>query len=823
MFRMPSNGGAKSRASALPAPTFTSAVALILATGLAAMSAASAQTPAPASSTSAGGLEEITVTATKQAESIDVNKVPISISAYGQQEMDTRGIRDVSDVAAITPGLNFSAMNNFGTPQTNIEIRGIQSRTSAPTTGIYLDDTALIGRANNVNIGANGAYPQVFDLDRVEVLRGPQGTLFGASSEGGAIRFLTKQPSLTERSLYVRTELADTQYGDGSYEAGIAGGAPIIQDKLGFRASVWYRRDGGWIDRVQPPVGAGPFTHAINPAFPGGAILEKNANWGDTRQAKVALTWAPTDWMKVTPSVFYQSVTTHDAGNYDLTFSDPSNGVFEIAHSQRLPSSDPTTIPSLKIEATRGDVAFTSITSNYRRNFKFETDYTQYQDNAFFGNPWPLTGAANDYGTGYYKVIEDATSEEFRVSSVNPEDRFVWVGGVFLETARQVDTVYVAHPDLPDLVQAIYGKSIEQILGTGPYLGLWVAYDEVHTQDKTYAGFGNVDFKLTPHITLTAGARWASQKSNTNLHFDGSFNGGPGFFSGEETDHPFTPKVGITWRPNDDSTYYFSAGEGYRVGGVNPQTNNAQAACQTALAADGLTGKLLQTYNPDKLYSYEIGAKNRFLDDRLEIQTSVYHIDWKDIQQSAQITNCGFAAVFNLGSATSQGFDLSLRAKLGDNFKVGLQAGYTDAHYDTSEGNLILKNDVIGGPAISTGTAIPPWSLAVNGEYDFRVFERRGYFWVEDALHTANSGPFSTHEAANIIVFDPQLVADPPTNIVNLRTGITFDRVDVSLFANNLLNKHPNLSNEHTNPGDPRFQAVTFRPRTAGITAVFRF
>ncbi len=148
----------------------------------------------------------------------------------------------------LRPGLTFSPQNNFGTPQANIEIRGIQSRTSAPTTGIYLDDTPLVGRANNVNIGLNSAYPQVFDLDRVEVLRGPQGTLFGASSEGGAVRFITKQPDLTQSSLYARSEIGETRYGGRELRSGIAGGTPLIEDKLAFRASVWYRHD-RWLCR----------------------------------------------------------------------------------------------------------------------------------------------------------------------------------------------------------------------------------------------------------------------------------------------------------------------------------------------------------------------------------------------------------------------------------------------------------------------------------------------------------------------------------------------------------------------------------------------
>jgi iron complex outermembrane recepter protein len=781
-----------------------------------------AQTPSPASTTNEGALQEVVVTATKQA-AIDVNKVPVSISAYSEQEMDMRGIRTIGDLAAITPGLVFSQQNNFGTPQTNIEIRGIQSRTSAPTTGIYLDDTPMIGRANNVNTGQDGGYPQVFDLERVEVLRGPQGTLFGASSEGGAVRFITKQPSLTQSSAYGRASIGATEDGEPNYEVGVAGGMPLVQDKVGFRASAWYKQDGGWVDRVQPGVGSGPGTGALDPARRGGQLIDANTNWSRTVAAKVALTVAPTDWLRITPSVFYQDVYIHDSGNYDLTYSNPDEGQFRIAHSQRLPADDPNVISTLKLEATHDDFAVTSVTSNYQRRVTWETDYTQYQDNAFFGNPWPLTGAPDDYGTGYYETYQNVTSEELRFASVNPDDRFVWVAGVYYEHARQQDTVFVAHPDLPALVQSIFGQSIETILGTGPYQGLWVAFDDVRTTDEQTALFGNVDFKITPTLKATAGVRVAYAKSHTDLHFDGSFNGGPGFFNGNETDKPVTPKAGLTWQPTASSTYYVSVAKGYRVGGVNPQINNTQPACQAALAADDLTGKLSQTYNPDSLWSYEIGAKGRLLDNRLEVQTSAFHIRWKDIQQAAQITGCGFAAVFNLGTAESNGFDLSLRAAATDNLQLGLQVAYTDAHYDSSEGKIVTDGDVIGGPAISTGSAVPPWTVTASGEYTFNLLGKQMYAWAEDAYHSKNNGPFSTHNPANIIVYDPQLVPDPSTNLLNMRAGVRLQGLDLSLFVDNLLNSHPQLSLSHTNPGDPRFQAVTFRPLTYGVTAVVRF
>src|SRR5208283_1874269 len=190
-----------------------------------------------------GPLQEIVVTATRHEESL--SKVPISVTALTQEAMDVRGIKDILDVARFTPGIN---IDNSGT--NNIAIRGIASTGGAGTTGIYLDETPIQIRALAFN--PDEALPQSFDLDRIEVLRGPQGTLFGAGSEGGTVRYITTQPSLTQSSIYSRSEVSTTEGGKPSYEAGVAGGTPLIDGTLGVRVSAWYRYDGGYINRIDP-------------------------------------------------------------------------------------------------------------------------------------------------------------------------------------------------------------------------------------------------------------------------------------------------------------------------------------------------------------------------------------------------------------------------------------------------------------------------------------------------------------------------------------------------------------------------------------------
>ncbi|MFD2780489.1 TonB-dependent receptor plug domain-containing protein [Novosphingobium pokkalii] len=197
---------------------------------------------------SSGQVGEIIVTATRKAQSL--SHVPASVVAKTSAELDAQGVRSIADIAQITPGVSFGQTAVlYGTGQTTIAIRGVDSSSGIPTTGVYIDDTPVQTRVG-VSPSLSNPYPQVFDLERVEVLRGPQGTLFGSGSVGGALRFIMPKPSYDTISMYDRAEVATTKNGAESYEGGVAVGAPIITDKIGFRASGWMRHDGGYIDRL---------------------------------------------------------------------------------------------------------------------------------------------------------------------------------------------------------------------------------------------------------------------------------------------------------------------------------------------------------------------------------------------------------------------------------------------------------------------------------------------------------------------------------------------------------------------------------------------
>jgi iron complex outermembrane recepter protein len=248
-------------------------------------------------------LEEVFVTSTRQIDT--VNRVPLSVTAQTQKALDQQGVQTISDLQALVPGLRLSGREASG--NVTVAIRGVrQQSATAATTGFYLDETPLAKRAAGGFGSQNGTpVPPLFDLERVEVLRGPQGTLFGGGSEGGTIRYIQPAPGLTDYSGYGRAQLLTTEGGDPSVEAGVAVGGPIIEDKLGFRASIFSRKTGGYIDLTD---------------YRDGEIYDKNANSGKLSLARVAVAWAPTESTRLTLSYLKSKDETDSLGtSYNLS------------------------------------------------------------------------------------------------------------------------------------------------------------------------------------------------------------------------------------------------------------------------------------------------------------------------------------------------------------------------------------------------------------------------------------------------------------------------------------------------------------------------
>ncbi|HKQ81934.1 MAG TPA: TonB-dependent receptor plug domain-containing protein, partial [Steroidobacteraceae bacterium] len=363
----------------------------------------------------AGGSEisEIIVTATRVSERL--SRVAASVTAFDQVKLDEEGVRSMDDVSRLAPGVTFTNTSYSG--RTDIAIRGIGSQVGASTTGIYIDDTPVQVR----NIGqSTNPYPEIFDLQRIEVLRGPQGTLFGAGSEGGAVRFITPQPSLDHYTGYGRAETSVTDGGDPSWEAGMAIGGPIVEDKLGFRASAWKRRTGGYIDRVS------------NIDF---HSTDKNANYRDAVVGRLALGVAPTDWLTVTPSVLYQKTEDNDTSLFSERISNPKQGTFLRPDPLYAPVDDKFVLSALNVQANLGRFTLTSVTSYFDRKGYARADFSLTLPQLVLG---PQVFADRLYLQGLpgytlasdYPTKQESFTQELRLQAGNPDDRLNGIVGI---------------------------------------------------------------------------------------------------------------------------------------------------------------------------------------------------------------------------------------------------------------------------------------------------------------------------------------------------------------------------------------------------------
>jgi iron complex outermembrane recepter protein len=730
------------------------------------------------------GLGEIIVTATKRSESL--NKVPISIAALSPEAMQESGVKSLRDVAALVPGIEFDSVSNWGPNLSNIAIRGVNSTIGTSTTGIYLDDTPIQSRVQSFSyIGQ--PLPLTWDLERVEVDRGPQGTLFGAGAEGGAVRFIPTQPSLTQFSGLAHSEISDTKGGGLSYESGIAAGGPLVEDSVAGRISLWYRKDGGYVDRVDP------FT---------GATIDENANRSESKAARLAMVFRPIDALTITPSINYQSQDSHDTGTFYEALSNPQEGIFDNGRLLRQPTTDSLYLPSVKIEANLGFADLTSVSSYYHREGRTLFDNTNLMGALLGGYGSPLGPAyPTNYAqaaTGYINLKQSFLSQELRLASADTRTPITWVAGLFYSRVRQEDNESIDSP--------VFAPALAT---TNPIL-----YTDQGILETQVAAFGEIDYRATQRLKLTAGVRVADVRYDAVQFVSGVLNGGvPPVASGESRETPVTPKIGVSFQYDDDNLFYVSIAKGYRVGGVNTPLADY---CNATTPAP-------KTYNSDSVWSYEIGAKDSFLDGHLQIDTSVFHIDWRDIQQPVLIPSCGFEYFANLGTASSNGFDLALGALIGEHFKPALSVGYTDAHYSKT----IINSGVVTvdkGDAIGTIPQVPsPWNVTASTEYTLNPVEDwRVTLRLEDVFHSRNTGPFASYDPA-AISYAPQIPANPSTNVLNFRVSAEYRKLEVEAFVNNLSNSTPLLNRGQDTPTSELFYRTTLRPRTIGVGGYWHF
>jgi outer membrane receptor protein involved in Fe transport len=796
-------------------------------------------------------LEEITVTATRREEGI--SKVPISITALNQESIDEKGIKDFSDVARFVPGVAFDSS------QTNqISIRGISSSGGSGTTGIYIDDVPI--QVRNLGFNSDDALVKLFDLDRVEILRGPQGTLFGAGSEGGTVRYITTQPSLTQSSINAKAETSYTEGGSPSYEVGVAGGAPVVDGVFGVRFSAWFREDGGWIDRVDPTTLA---------------TVQKNANSAGTSAFRLAGLWKPTDAVSIEPSIIYQNQQRKDVTIYNPELSDPSANRYVSDDPTARPEPDVFYLPALNIQADLGPAKLISTTSYFHRDETSGYDGTLY-NLGYYQSQIPLYGNAaglaafpllDGNGGGIhlpagltdYRSPASVTNtqrnitQEFRLQSTDPDARLKWTAGVFYSLDRQFSLEEIHDPMADQFFNQLFGSTIAAFFETNPvlnpdgssYLPMGDSYfNRLLSFDRQIAGFGELNFSVTDAIKITAGLRISKDSFTIESLSGGPQNGATLAGTQSSSEKPVTPKAGIEWQVDPNNMVYFTFAKGFRPGGGNPSIpydptfTNLTFGCTQDFQTEGLTKGAPNTYKSDSVKSFEIGAKNN-IDNRIRLASSIYYIKWNNIQENVVPPICQIQFTDNLGNAVSKGFDLQGDFLVTEAFSIESSFGYTDARYTTntfigpvaSGQPIVAAGDAVAGPnGTGTGYSIPPYSISLGLEYKFRPF---GYesFVRGDWEYLAGDKWLHPSQDANTSSYDNTSLPTERESFASLRAGTKVGDWAFNLFVDNLTDSHTILNYNHqTNTTDangnllasPYYRFISYRPRTFGIDFFYR-
>lgn len=800
--------------------------------------------------TEAAAPGEIVVTATKRAEG--VTRTPMSISALTGESLEQQGIRSAQDLGRNVPALLITPVasgpgNGNGL---DVSIRGVRSSVGAPTTGIYLDDAAIQRRAGQgANVGNGTVFPQLFDLARVEVLRGPQGTLYGGSSQGGTIRFITPRPSLTELSGFASVDVSSTKDGDMSYEFGVAGGGPLIADRLGIRLSAWARHQGGYVDHVSR------FT---------GETLEEDSNSQDTWAVRGSLLAQLTDRLSINPSIYATREETEDTdilwddvpqftvparttGTYTMpaytygpmtmfgesyntgrncNIGDSFVGTVPEC-SRKTPRVSRMIVPSLSIEYELDNVDIKSVSSLVFDDNKGVVDTSfldlyVLQGGAPFAFNVPL--AQSDFT---YRSRTDTFSQELRFASSNPSAPFGWVAGVyFVRAVTDADAQSVG--DYEVISRALRNQSLEESLRAPPLPGNVLQVREQDFTDTEVAAFVEATYQVTDRLKAIGGLRVSRQKFEYAQSLYGPRTGANvptiengGYAEGALKETPVTPKLGLQYQIDSRNMLYATAAQGFRGGGIN--TPPPRVRCAADLAALG--GSVPQTYKSDSLWSYEVGAKIRPV-SALQVNASAFVVDWTDVQVNYLLPGCLQSYITNGGKARSKGFDTQVRAAIGDHFALNAEVAYTDARYteELTSGPRLLIDE--GDPL-----PVPPWTAVLGGEVSYDIGRSPAYLRVDYQYSSA----YKTGFGPGTFSYAPDVYELGSTHHVSLRAGIELGDWEAAFYVQNLLNSRDRLSQtggrgscRNTTCTEfginvPVIEYTTFRPRTIGASLTRNF
>ncbi len=746
-------------------------------------------------------LEVVTVTAQKRKE--DPNKVAMSISAISGASLLSQQVSDFTDLTRAVPNISFTAATGnggAGPGTSNIEIRGISSAAGQSTVGIYLGDVSLtVG--NLYTMGT--VEPKFFDIDRVEVLRGPQATLYGASSMGGTIKFVPNEPDLKEREITAYAEASTTRGGSANFSTNVVGNFPLVANELALRIGAQAQRTGGFIDQVDGD----------------GNVVANNINKINDQELRVALKWSPTRDLTVTPSIYYQRVDAKDIAAFNL-----DRPPYQAQKQVREPSIDKLLTPNLAVNWDLGAADLTSSTSYFQRKFDRTQNgsaYNSYSLSTFLTStddggktpPELIDAIAGLPSAVYLNNAVRQISQEFRLASkpyAAGGSPVTWLAGYYFSNQHtnlnENDPIFGVNATFekfgfssadPDLLPDSYPGAFPN---DNSFAG------EFHYREKQNSIFGEVNYYFTPTLHGTIGARYLKGKSTltqrNSLYLAGAGNNS----SSSLSSHAFTPKYAVTWEVSPDHTVYSSVAKGFRLGGSNvfvPPTT-----CGPDLEANGLTAGP-PTYASDSLWSYEVGSKSRFMGGRVSVSADAFYVKWKNIQQGVYLPTCAYSYNANAGDATSKGFEFDIKAKPMAGLTLSAAGGYVKAELSNDEG---IANGVVGAVKGAQVQGVPKYNSTITAQYNFSTASGRSAFvmggvqWVGPSKGSLN--PEQTDYER------------PGYHTVNFSTGISIDRYQLTAFIKNAFDEdkviqHPQVASI--------VQGYRLAPRSIGMSIAAKF
>jgi outer membrane receptor protein involved in Fe transport len=696
-------------------------------------------------------LQEVVVTAQRRSETL--LNVPMSISVLSEKSLQAQEIKTFNDFAAEIPNLSFSYGQSAGADDRGVAIRGIQG---ADTTGFYLDDLPMPISLN----------PRVLDMNRIEVLRGPQGTLYGAGSMGGTIRMITNAPDLAKLSGDADIQGASIDGGGNGYQAYGTFNIPLVLDRLALRVTPFSGEDPGYINRTYP-----------SPSEPGTLGEVKNTASEKYKGVVASILWRPLDSLTIRPSLMYQTSASNGLPLGDYSASNLTNHRdYDIQETLQ----DRWTYSGVAINYSTAIGAITSATSLLDRHSHYVEDSSEVIS-LFFAPARVSIPVAEST-----RVM----TEELRFAS-SWSGPVQFVGGLFYE---KTDTTHKFDVVVNDYLP-LFGSST-------------LAYRYLPQTLKERAIFGELTYEFTSLWSATLGARYSKDESTTGgdvwgLSFGTLSAENAASNASSESDSVVTPKLLVKYKPNENTTIYADAAKGFRPG--NGEVPPPTSLCTATYAAYNLTPAELSSYGPDSVWSYELGAKRLSDDHRYSLTGALFYINWTDIREILGFPACGFTATINSAKAYSRGGEFEFSARPLERLTLNGGLGYDDAKI-SNPGTLISLP-----PAGSPIQEVTPWTANLSAQYvqplvdDTQILLRGDYSYTGRSYSTANDP------------VDPRL--RPSYALTNVRAALRHGPIEYAVFVKNLTDAHPNLGDQLSQtaeyPGRPRWE--TGPPRTYGI------